>query len=162
MPGRAKSLVLWKLPKTQLLKNQKVTVHPLHVANVNVVSSNLIGIIWLRHSSLIDRTKRSANAFKFGLRGGNFTVFTPPALRIAEKDPLALEMFTKHPILILKALDDVLLLSVQPSCQRHHKNLPRMGYHDGDSTVSKYRGTGPIHRIKLSCKPFSSQHLPCG
>jgi hypothetical protein len=35
-----------------------------------------------RHSSLTDRTKRSAWAFKFGLRGGSFTGSTPAALRI--------------------------------------------------------------------------------
>jgi len=35
------------------------------------------GIIGLRHSSLIDRTKRSAYAFRFGLLGGNLTTFTP-------------------------------------------------------------------------------------
>ena len=29
------------------------------------------------------------------------------------------------------------LLSIQPSGQRHHENVPRMCYHDGDPTVSK-------------------------
>jgi hypothetical protein len=36
-----------------------------------------------RHSSLTDRTKRSANAFKFGLRGGSRRHFTPPAARVS-------------------------------------------------------------------------------
>ena len=35
-------------------------------------------------------------------------------------------MLAKHPILFLKVLDDILLLPIQPSCQRHHNNLPGM------------------------------------
>jgi len=73
--------------------------------------------------------------------------------------PLALEMLTEHPILFLKVFNDILLLPIQPSGQRHHKNLPRMCYHDGDSTVSKCRGTGPIRRIELSYNSFSCQEL---
>jgi len=38
-------------------------------------------IKWDRHSSLTDRTYRSAKAFKFGLRGGSRRPFTPPLPR---------------------------------------------------------------------------------
>ena len=69
---------------------------------------------------------------------------------------------TKHPILFLKVFDDVLLLSVQPSGQRHYQNLPRMSYHDGESTVSKRWETARIHCLGLSCKPFLRQDLPYG
>jgi hypothetical protein len=83
-------------------------------------------------------------------------------LVIGETEPLALQMLAKQPILLLKVLDDVLLLTIPPSCQRHHQNPPRMSYHKGDSTVSKCRETSPIHSLGLSCKPFLRQDLPCG
>jgi hypothetical protein len=35
-------------------------------------------MIFERHSNLMDRTNRSAYAFRFGLRAGSLTVFTPP------------------------------------------------------------------------------------
>src|SRR4029453_4935433 len=39
-----------------------------------------------KHSSFTDRTQRSANAFKFGLRGGRVMHFTPPlAKRLPER-----------------------------------------------------------------------------
>ncbi len=36
-----------------------------------------------KHDSLIVLTKRSAYAFRFGERGGNFTDFTPLASRVS-------------------------------------------------------------------------------
>ena len=73
-------------------------------------------------------------------------------LTIGETDPLALEMLTKHPILFLKVLHDVLLLPVQPPGQCHHQNLPRVSYHEEHSTVSEYRRTGRTQCFDLFCK----------
>jgi hypothetical protein len=39
-----------------------------------------------RHSSFTERTQRSANAFRFGLRDGSFRGFTPPAASLSRKD----------------------------------------------------------------------------
>lgn len=78
---------------------------------------------------------------------------------IGETDLLALEMLAKHPVLFLKIFNYILWLPVQPLGQRHHQNLLRMCYQKGYSTVSRCGGTDPIHRIKLSHKPFSSQDL---
>ena len=83
-------------------------------------------------------------------------------LVIGETDPLALEMLTKHPVLFLKVLHDVLLLPIQPSGQRHHQNLPRMSYHEEDSAVSKCCWTGRTDCSELSCKPFVKHDLQCG
>jgi hypothetical protein len=45
---------------------------------------------WSRHSSLIDRTNLSANAFKFGLRGGRRRYSTPADSRMARNDAATL------------------------------------------------------------------------
>ena len=45
-------------------------------------------MIFDRHSDLIDRTNRSAYAFRFGLRAGSLTVSTPPACKIPRKSLL--------------------------------------------------------------------------
>ena len=68
----------------------------------------------------------------------------------------------RAPLPLPKVLDDVLLLPVQPSCQRHRQNLPHMRYHSDDSTVSKYCATGRTHCLGPSCKPFLKQDLPSG
>jgi hypothetical protein len=39
-----------------------------------------------KHSDLIDRTKRSAKAFRFGLRAGNRGAVTPALARMLRKD----------------------------------------------------------------------------
>jgi hypothetical protein len=40
-----------------------------------------------RHSSLADRTQRSAKAFRFRLLAGSAMVFTPPAASTGRNDP---------------------------------------------------------------------------
>src|SRR5215472_4776489 len=52
-------------------------------ALLNEASPNKIR--WDRHSSLTDRTQRSAKAFKLGLRGGSRRHFTPPAASVSQK-----------------------------------------------------------------------------
>src|SRR6516225_4612677 len=47
-------------------------------------------IRWERHSSLTDRTQRSAKAFKLGLRGGSRRHFTPPAAKVSRNSALEL------------------------------------------------------------------------
>jgi hypothetical protein len=44
------------------------------------------GIMRANHSDLIDRTKRSAKAFRFGLRAGSRSAFTPALARMLRKD----------------------------------------------------------------------------
>jgi hypothetical protein len=40
----------------------------------------------VKHSDLMDRTKRSAKAFRFGLRAGNRNAVTPALARMLRKD----------------------------------------------------------------------------
>jgi hypothetical protein len=152
--GEFRSRIVSKFSLAKIMSGDlaKVTIRPLRRRT----------LIQIPAGSRVHSVHRSKTQTASMLRRTPYLVVTPRRVSKFSRPKIMPGDLAKHPILFLKVLDDVLLLPVQPSCQRHHQNLPRMCYHEGDSTVSKCRGTGPIHRIQLFCKSFVKQDLPCG
>ena len=74
--------------------------------------------------------KRSANAFRFGLRAGNRTGFIPLSLssRIGESEPMASAKFLVDQDLFGEIIDDLLLISIDPTCSEQDKESQIVRY----------------------------------
>ncbi len=121
------------------------------------------GTILFRHSDLIDKTKRSANAFRFGLRAGNLTGLVPLSLSSVFETNSVQQRVSVHDAIFCIARESIEEIS-QITCHLFHPFSTRLGGNAVDLDLlcfQTHREQNEVANDPCKCKHLDGEEVQC-